>query len=63
MGPDFVPFLICLFIVLRIWWKSNQEIDDGRNTVGNRFSKKKRNRKITDEELITVVFPTILNDK
>ena len=48
-------------IVLRKWWKSgkNPTPEHRRNTVKNRWERKK---KLTTDEIITVVIPTIEND-
>lgn len=63
-GADFVWFCIITYFVLRWWWKSDQGIDDGRNTVGNRFSKKRnKQRSLTDDEFIAAILPTIDNGK
>ena len=55
--------IVLSIIVLRWWWKGGAgPINDGRNTVGNRFSKRKNRRKLTTDEVITVVLPTIRHD-
>lgn len=59
---DAIFCIVLSYIVIRFWWKSKNDGYDGRNTVKNRFRKKKP-RKITDEELISAVIPTINNDK
>lgn len=59
---DWILCIVLSYIVIRMYWKDQQlprQIEHRRNTVKNRFAKKRR---ITDEELITVVLPTINND-
>ena len=59
---DTVFCIVLSYIVIRMWWKSGHSENDGRNTVKNRFRKRKQ-RRLTDEEFISVIFPTINNDK
>lgn len=59
MDMDMFWGITLSIIVLNLWWKSRQpkDIDESRrNTVKNRFRKRGR---ITDEEIITVIIPTI----
>lgn len=58
---DAIFCIVLSFIVIRWWWKYDEDAYDGRNTVKNRF--RKRKRKLTDEELIAAVLPTINKDK
>lgn len=55
---DWIICAILSYIVLRFWWKTDEDAYDGRNTVKNRFRKRKQ-RKLTDDEIISVIIPTI----
>ena len=58
---DAIFCIVLSYIVLRIWWKSNKNPtpEHRRNTVKNKWERKKR---LTTDEVITVVIPTINND-
>lgn len=67
MDPVFCVILST--IVIRSWWKNRDSETsgpgDGRNTIMNRWDRKTaaKNRRLTTDEVITVVLPTINNGK
>ena len=56
--------IVLSYIVIRYWWKNDTDEprdESRRNTVKARWDRKRR-RKITTDEVITVILPTINND-